>query len=122
MSNKKLIQLKNLGPASVKMLKGAGNDSFHKQQDNPDTPVIQLKNIGTTLAKRLATINIHTRYDLQSFGVTNAYIKMQETSPFVLPVCYNLYSLEGALRSQHWNDLPEAIKDELYQTVKGCER
>ncbi len=30
-----------------------------------------------------------------------------------IPVCYYLYSLQGALTGHHWNDLPERVKEDL---------
>jgi len=35
-----------------------------------------------------------------------------------IPVCYYLYSLEGALLDLHWNNLPAELKAELKHKVK----
>jgi len=34
-----------------------------------------------------------------------------------LPVCYYLYSLQGALLGLHWDDLPTELKTELRKQV-----
>ena len=30
-----------------------------------------------------------------------------------MPVCYYLYSLEGALKDRHWDDLGDGVKKQL---------
>lgn len=87
-----------------------------------DQPVSKLRNIGSTLAGRLAGIGVRTRADLNYMGVVEAYRQMQADSPVNLPVCYYLYALEGALRSRHWDALPDTVKDELYRRAKGKSR
>ena len=81
-----------------------------------NTPVTQLKNIGATVARRLNEIGIHTYADLEDLGAVNAYMRISANYPTRnMPVCYYLYSLEGALRDQHWDALPKALKDKLLQ-------
>lgn len=87
-----------------------------------DPPVSRLNNIGKALSERLAGIGVLTRDDLVRTGPVDAYLRMQARSPFKLPVCYNLYALEGALRGCHWNALPDAVKGALYQRAKGSRR
>lgn len=73
-----------------------------------------LQNIGKVLENRLNEIGIFNRNDLVKIGPVKAYKKMQERTPNKsLPVCYYLYSLQGAIDGIHWDVLPEAIKDEL---------
>lgn len=81
----------------------------------------KLCNIGATVARRLNAIGILTRDDLERIGPVCAYQEMQRANPDVtLPRCYYLYSLEGALRDVHWNDLPEPLKQKL-STEAGLE-
>ena len=76
-------------------------------------PVGELKNIGAALTARLAGIGIHTKADLEKIGPANAYRRMNEAAGKKLPVCYNLYSLEGALRDMDWRQLSKQEKKEL---------
>ncbi|WP_373701122.1 MULTISPECIES: TfoX/Sxy family DNA transformation protein [Bacteroidales] len=34
-----------------------------------------------------------------------------------MPVCYYLYSLQGALMDLHWNEISEELKQELLKQV-----
>jgi len=74
----------------------------------------ELRNIGATVAERLASIGISSRSDLAKMGAVEAYRRMcQEHPGRTLPVCYYLYSLEAALRDVHWNDLTAEEKQSL---------
>lgn len=76
------------------------------------------KNIGSTIEKRLNEIGIFTLADLAEVTPVRAYQKICEHFPNqTIPVCYNLYSLQGALMDVHWNELPEDLKKELLQQV-----
>ena len=66
------------------------------------THVTALPNIGATLARRLASIGIETREDLANLGSVRVYQLLCETEQRRLPVCYNLYSIEAALRGHDW--------------------
>ena len=66
-------------------------------------PIEQLKNIGPTIARRLRDVGIRTSGDLRTVGPVTAYRRICAKYPSkTIPVCYYLYSLEGALRNQHW--------------------
>jgi len=76
------------------------------------------KNIGSTILKRLNKIGIYSLADLAELTPVNAYKKLCEQNPGkVFPVCYYLYSLEGALLDLHWDDLPEDLKKDLRKQV-----
>ncbi|MGQ0827353.1 MAG: TfoX/Sxy family protein [Bacteroidota bacterium] len=78
----------------------------------------KLKNIGGTIEKRLNEIGIYTEGDLLKTGAVNAYKKIKENYPNkTIPVCYYLYSLEGALLNLHWDDIPEKRKKELLKAI-----
>lgn len=83
----------------------------------PDIPVTELPNIGTTLAHRLARIDIRTRADLEKVGSVSAYRLLCEIEQRRLPVCYNLYSLEAALRDHDWRLLSKEDKQGLKEKV-----
>lgn len=76
-----------------------------------------LRNVGPTVERRLNAIGIHSREDLLRIGSAQAYLKMQAQASGTLPVCFYLYSLEGALTDRHWNDLPAATKALLLKSV-----
>jgi DNA transformation protein len=76
-----------------------------------------MKNIGPTIARRLNAVGIYTRADLERVGPAAAYLKMRAQVGSHLPMCYYLYSLEGALTDRHWDDVPQATKDALLKEV-----
>ena len=77
-------------------------------------PLSELVNIGKTIEKRLHEIGIFTREDLAEVGPLDAFRKMKKNYPDqTLPLCYYLYSLEGAIRDVHWNAIGAARKKEL---------
>ena len=81
--------------------------------------LIDCKNIGKKLSEKLTAVGIKSIDDLKKIGSVEAYKKMQACEPKKnLPVCYYLYSLEGALRNQHWNNLSDRVKKDLKKKVK----
>jgi DNA transformation protein and related proteins len=77
-----------------------------------------IKNIGSTINKRLSEIGVNTLEDLQKIGAAQAYLKIKSHYPDkTLPVCYYLYSLEGALTNLHWDDIPETRKQILLKAI-----
>jgi DNA transformation protein len=78
-----------------------------------------LKNIGPTIEKRLRDVGIETAEQLARIGPAEAWRRISEANPgATVPVCYYLYSLEGALRGVHWDDLPAAVKRRLRAEAK----
>lgn len=78
-----------------------------------------LKNIGPTIEKRLNEINIYTRSDLERIGPVKAYQWICRNYPDkTIPVCYYLYSLQGALTDIHWDKVPKKIKEKLTMEAK----
>jgi DNA transformation protein and related proteins len=76
--------------------------------------LLQLRNLGVTVVKRLQAIGIHTRAELAQMGAPEAYRRMAaQAAPHRLAVCYYLYSLEGALQDRHWDDFSLDEKAEL---------
>jgi DNA transformation protein len=76
--------------------------------------LVRLRNIGPTIEKRLHEASIFTRQDLEAVGPVEAYRRICAKNPGrTIPVCYYLYSLQGALMGSQWDDLPEEVKKEL---------
>lgn len=77
------------------------------------------KNIGATIEKCLHEIGIFTLADLEETTPVEAFKKIRGNHPEkTIPVCYYLYSLEGALLNMHWNDIPPERKEELRKKIK----
>ncbi len=77
-------------------------------------PLSDLKNIGKTVEHRLNEIGIHTKTDLKQVGAVKAYQLLSEAYPDKhLPVCYYLYSLEGAIQHKNWDEFSEKEKAQL---------
>ena len=84
-----------------------------------NTELSRLKNIGPTIEKRLNGIGINSKKDLQKIGPTKAYQKIkQKNSGKIIPVCYYLYSLQGALEGKHWDSISEKTKKRLLDEIK----
>ncbi len=79
----------------------------------------RLKNIGPTIEKRLNEVGIYSKKDLQRIGAVKAYKKIKhKNSGKTVPVCYYLYSFQGALEGKHWDDISEKTKKKLLQKIK----
>lgn len=77
-------------------------------------PLSQLKNIGKTVECRLNEIGIYSESDLEKVGPVRAYKWIKANYPDkTIPICYYLYSLQGALMGIHWDDLSAKIKKQL---------
>jgi len=73
-----------------------------------------LKNIGKKLADRLSEVGIFSEDELRLIGAVEAHRKIKEKHPNeTLPVCYYLYSFEGALTDKHWDEIGEKRKQQL---------
>ena len=74
----------------------------------------QLKNIGVTIERRLNEIGVFSRRELEKLGPVSAFQRIKENHPDKsIPVCYYLYSLQGALDGVHWDALPVQLKEKL---------
>ena len=73
-----------------------------------------LKNIGRKIARRLNEIGVCSEDELRHAGAVGAHQMIKEKYPEeTLPVCYCLYSFEGALIDKHWNEIGEQKKKQL---------
>ena len=88
-------------------------------KNNSNNNLLSLKNIGPTIQKRLQEIGINSKKDLNNVGSVLAYQKIQSKNPGkTIPVCYYLYSLQGALENKHWDDISENKKKKLLDQVR----
>jgi len=72
-----------------------------------------LPNLGPTIIERLAEVGIATVSALERVGPAHAYARMTVAAGRRLPVCYYLYSLEGALQGRDWRMLSSSDKGRL---------
>jgi DNA transformation protein len=73
-----------------------------------------LKNIGKKIARRLNGVGIFSEDDLRRIGAIGAHRMIKDKYPDeTLPVCYYLYSFEGALNNKHWDEIGEQRKQQL---------
>lgn len=78
----------------------------------------ELKNIGKKIAGRLNEVGIFSEDELRVHGAVEAHRMIKEKYPNeTLPVCYYLYSFEGALFDKHWDDIGEKRKRELKDKI-----
>jgi DNA transformation protein len=77
-----------------------------------------LPNIGPTVGARLERIGIRTRADLAALGAPEVYRRLVcQNGGLPLPVCYYLYSIQGALDGVHWNAIGDVHKQKLLRAV-----
>lgn len=87
-----------------------------------DRPLKGLVNIGPTIATRFMEVGISTVGDLRRVGVAKAYRMVRDNNPDrSIPVCYYLYSLQGALQGVHWDAVSEQTKRRLTKEVSALE-
>ena len=78
----------------------------------------ELKNIGPTIEKRLNEIGIQSKEDLKRIGPARAYTRIRQKYPDkTIPVCYYLYSFQGALEGKHWDSISEKTKQSLLSKI-----
>ena len=81
---------------------------------NAATLLNGLTNIGPTIAARLEAVGVKTVGDLRCIGPAATFNLVKENNPGkTIPVCYYLYSLQGALDAIHWDALPAKTKERL---------
>ena len=78
-----------------------------------------LKNIGGKIAARLHEVGIFSENDLRAVGAVEAHRRIKQIHPDqTLPLCYYLYTFEGALTDRHWDAIGEKRKQELKQQIR----
>ncbi len=77
-----------------------------------------LINIGRTLEMKLNAIGIQSPAELRAHRPEVLYSKLCQKEGRRLPVCYYLYTLEGAIKGIHWRELSESQKKKLLKSVE----
>ncbi|MCD9085863.1 TfoX/Sxy family protein [Stenotrophomonas sp. SY1] len=80
----------------------------------------KLRNIGPKSAAWLRQVGLRSEQDLIDVGAVGAFMKVKRAG--FKPSLNLLYSLEGALLGCHWQDVPEARRQQLvaeYEAVAG---
>lgn len=70
-----------------------------------------LRNIGPKSAAWLRQVGLHTREDLAAAGPVDAYMRVRRAG--FRPSMNLLYALEGALQDCHWQEVPDARRQQL---------
>ena len=85
---------------------------------NRNRKLVELKNIGKKIAGRLNEVGIFSEDELRFVGAVEAHKLIKQKYPDeTLPVCYYLYSFDGALRDMHWHQIGEDRKRELCRLI-----
>lgn len=71
----------------------------------------KLRNIGPKSSAWLRQVGLRTREELAEIGSVEAFMRVKRAG--FKPTLNLLYSIEGALLDCHWQELPEARRDEL---------
>ncbi len=80
--------------------------------------LIELINIDKKIASRLNEVGIFYEDELRNIDPVGTHKMIKEKYPAeTLPVCYYLYSFEGALSNKHWDDIGEKRKLELKEKI-----
>jgi len=75
------------------------------------TKLVDMKNIGATLAKRMTEANINSAEELSSLDAKQAFLKVLEIYP---DACINhLYAIAGAIEGIRWHNLSDDTKADL---------
>ncbi len=77
---------------------------------------VKLRNIGPKSAAWLRQVGLRTREDLAAAGALEAFMRVKRAG--FKPSLNLLYALEGALMDCHWQEVPEARRNELVQAAE----
>ena len=71
----------------------------------------KLRNIGPKSSAWLRQVGLRTREDLDAIGAVEAFMRVKRAG--FKPTLNLLYSIEGALRDCHWQEISDARRSEL---------
>ncbi len=80
---------------------------------------IKIRNVGPKSAAWLRQVGVRTTEDLARVGPVEAFLKVKRAG--FRPSLNLLYSMAGALADCHWNDVPEAHRQELVAALEAAE-
>ncbi len=75
------------------------------------TGLTELANIGTEMARKLESVDVHSPERLAELGAKEAFSRLKAKYSNVCTV--HLYALEGAIRNVEFNNLPAETKADL---------
>ncbi|HJR72412.1 MAG TPA: TfoX/Sxy family protein [Luteimonas sp.] len=78
----------------------------------------KLRNIGPKSAAWLRQVGLRSREDLAAVGALEAFMRVKRAG--FKPSLNLLYALEGALLDCHWQEVPEARRNELVQAAEAA--
>ncbi len=78
----------------------------------------KLRNIGPKSAAWLRQVGLRSLQDVADVGAVGAYMKVRRAG--FKPSLNLLYALEGALQECHWQEVPEARRQELVQAAEAA--
>lgn len=79
---------------------------------------LKMRNIGPKSAAWLRQVGLRTPEDVVAAGAVEAFMRIRRAG--FKPSLNLLYSLEGALRDCHWQDVPEARRAELVAAAEAA--
>lgn len=79
---------------------------------------LKMRNIGPKSAAWLRQVGLKTAEDLIEAGPLEAFMRIKRAG--FKPSLNLLYSLEGALRDCHWQDVPDARRVELVAAAEAA--
>jgi hypothetical protein len=78
----------------------------------------KLRNIGPKSAAWLRQVGLRTRADLAAAGTVEAFMRVKRAG--FKPSLNLLYALEGALQDCHWQEVPDARRNELVASAEAA--
>ena len=82
------------------------------------SPAPKMRNIGPKSAAWLRQVGLRTHQDIATAGAVDAFMRVKRAG--FRPSLNLLYSLEGALQDCHWQEVPEARRNELVQAAEAA--
>ena len=82
------------------------------------TPVDKLRNVGPKSAAWLRQVGLHLQEDLEAAGPVDAYMRVKRAG--FRPSMNLLYALEGALLDCHWQEVPQARREQLVAQAEAA--
>lgn len=78
----------------------------------------QLRNIGPKSAAWLRQVGLRTEEDLRAAGPVDAFMRIKRAG--FRPSLNLLYALEGALLGCHWQEVPEARRQQMVAEAEAA--
>ena len=78
----------------------------------------KLRNIGPKSAAWLRQVGLRTQDDIAAVGTVEAFMRVKRAG--FKPTLNLLYAIEGALTDRHWQEVPEARRNELVSAAEAA--